>query len=179
MAAAILSILVLILTSLVAQVSKTWTSTLARVEQFREARSGFEVMTRRLSQATLNTYDDYVDASGNVRTPSNMSTFIPSSYARQSELRFLSGPASLVLANTALSPTFMVTHGVFFKRPSASLRTRARNRPTRRMRPATAASKICSTPGATTSSSPTIRPSHHSSKTFPSISRATATGSWS
>src|ERR1043165_7333896 len=34
-------------------------STSAKVEQFREARVAFEAMTRRISQATLNTYWDY------------------------------------------------------------------------------------------------------------------------
>ena len=44
------------------QTSRIMRSTTGKVEQFREARTGFERITTRLSQATLNTYWDYNNA---------------------------------------------------------------------------------------------------------------------
>jgi len=93
---AILTLLVLILLSITDATRKTWTYTNSKIEQFRDAREAFETITRRLSQATLNTYWDYDNPAD------------PKNYVRQSELRFLSGP-DLVPE----SPT----HAVFFQAP--------------------------------------------------------------
>ena len=91
-----------ILLSVTQVISKTWTSTTGKVEQFREAREGFESITRRLSQATLNTYWDYErDASNN-----------PTRYIRQSELRFISGPTT-----TPAAGMLRGQHTVFFQAP--------------------------------------------------------------
>ena len=65
----IVMLLMLLLLTITDATRKTWVTTTARAEQFRGARAGFESMTRRLSQATLNTYWDYFDASGAARTP--------------------------------------------------------------------------------------------------------------
>ena len=109
---AIITLLMLLLVTITDATRKTWVSTTARAEQFRGARTGFEAITRRLSQATLNTYWDYFDASGNARSPANASGFVPARYARQSELRFISGPAaSLGLPGTCPG------HAVFFQAP--------------------------------------------------------------
>jgi uncharacterized protein (TIGR02599 family) len=95
-ATTVLLLICVILVSVIQMVSRTWTSTTAKVEQFREAREGFESITRRLSQAALNTYWDYErDAGGD-----------PTRYIRQSELRFISGPD---LAGNG--------HAVFFQAP--------------------------------------------------------------
>ena len=108
----IVMLLMLLLLTITDATRKTWVTTTARAEQFRGARAGFESMTRRLSQATLNTYWDYFDASGAARTPENAATFVPTRYARQSELRFISGrAASLNLPSTC------PTHAVFFQAP--------------------------------------------------------------
>ena len=92
---AIIILLLLVLVGMVNQTSNIWRGTTGRIEQFRQARDGFEAMTRRLSQATLNTYLDYVDASGNPRSSAsmapNLASFVPARYVRQSELRMLSG----------------------------------------------------------------------------------------
>ncbi len=117
---AILSLMVVLLAGMVDHVSSIWTFTRSRVEQFRQAREGFESITRRLSQATLNTYYDYADASGNLRTPDNASTFVPFRYTRVSELRFVSGPnlASLATPSDPNSPAPpRPTHSVFFQAP--------------------------------------------------------------
>jgi len=59
----------------------TWSSASSRVSQFRDARLAFELITRNVSQATLNTYFDYDD-------PAN-----PTAYVRNSELHFITGNA--------------------------------------------------------------------------------------
>lgn len=107
---AVLAILMVVLVIMVNATSLIWTRTQGRIEQFQQAREAFDVVTRRLSEATLNTYYDYLDASGNPRTQANSSTFAPARYVRQSELRFLSGPS---LTGTTGNPT----HSVFFHAP--------------------------------------------------------------
>ena len=108
----ILMMLMLMLLSLTGVVQRTWSYTTNKVEQFRNAREGFETITRKLSQATLNTYWDYFDANGNAQTAANASNFVPSKYGRQSELRFISGN-SKTLTTSAISPT----HAIFFVAP--------------------------------------------------------------
>jgi len=102
----ILVLLLLIMASMTDATRKTWSYTNGRIEQFRDAREAFESITRKLSQATLNTYWDY-------HYPNTSGTVPPDSYIRQSELRFISGDAALLtgtLTNTQ-------THGVFFQAP--------------------------------------------------------------
>lgn len=102
---AIISLLMLILVAMVNQFSQTWRFTTKKVEGFQSARDGFESMTRKLSQATLNTYWDfyYVNIGGRK---------VPKDFIRQSQLRFVSGPTA------KLAPDNMrYTHGVFFQAP--------------------------------------------------------------
>jgi uncharacterized protein (TIGR02599 family) len=141
----IIALLMVVLLSMTNQTSRTWRYTTEKVEKFQSARDGFESMTRRLSQATLNTYWDYVDQNGRVRTqflesfPNDntaLSKFIAQSYGRMAELRFVSGPMSTPsatynvsssasspplekLLNPVAVPTYQqyVTHGVFFQAP--------------------------------------------------------------
>jgi uncharacterized protein (TIGR02599 family) len=106
-ATTILIFICMILLSMTQMISKTWTSTTGKVEQFREAREAFESITRRLSQATLNTYWDYErDGSNN-----------PTRYIRQSELRFVSGP-NIFTSNPFPSTQFNIrNHAIFFQAP--------------------------------------------------------------
>lgn len=99
---AILAMLLLILLSITGATQRTWTYTTARIEQFREAREAFESMTRRISQATLNTYWDYDNPAK------------PARYLRQSELRFISGPN--LVGNATSSPPRPL-HAIFFQAP--------------------------------------------------------------
>lgn len=101
---ALVLLLLIVLVSMVDSTRHVWTYTSAKIEQFRESREGFESITRRLSQATLNTYWDYQrDANGN-----------PTSYIRQSELRFISGPS---IAGDSSSAPPRPTHSIFFQAP--------------------------------------------------------------
>ena len=111
---AVLAVLVVVLASILNQTTTAWRSARGKIEEFRQARDGFESMSRKISQSTLNTYWDYLDASNATRTTNNSSTFVPARYARQSELRFISGPA---LAGTATGVTPRPTHSIFFVAP--------------------------------------------------------------
>lgn len=103
---AIIGLIMIMLVQVTGQTSSIWRYTSSKAEQFREARSAFETMTRRISQATLNTYWDYDDPEK------------PKIYERNSELRFVSGPmqsGSRALDNSNNPPR--PTHGIFFQAP--------------------------------------------------------------
>ena len=51
-----LVILMMLVTQLVGIVQRGWVRTSSKVSQFREARLAFDLISRSLSQATLNTY---------------------------------------------------------------------------------------------------------------------------
>jgi uncharacterized protein (TIGR02599 family) len=108
-ATAVLVLLLALMVGIINQTSSTWRHTTSQIETFREARTAFETITRRLSQATLNTYWDYLYPNNNPNHPDG-----PSKYVRQSELRFASGRTeSLVGSSTPPRPL----HGVFFNAP--------------------------------------------------------------
>lgn len=105
-AIALLTLIALLLTSMTGATASTWRYTTARIEQFRGAETAYESITRRLSQATLNTYWDYDNPT------------VPTKYLRQSDLRFISGnmtagPKKLLTAAGPRRPT----HGLFFQAP--------------------------------------------------------------
>ena len=91
------------------QTSRIMRSTTGKVEQFREARAGFERITTRLSQATLNTYWDYDNPTA------------PTRYERRSELRFRSGDAQALLGNNGTKSR--LGHCVFFNAPLGLVET--------------------------------------------------------
>lgn len=104
-AATILVVMVGFMIVVMDQTTRIWSGSSAKVEQFREARSAFERVTTRLSQATLNTYWDYDSATK------------PTRYLRQSELRFIAGSAPGLLGSTGPGNTARVAHTVFFNAP--------------------------------------------------------------
>jgi len=110
-AMAVLLLIAALLLSATSQSSRVLQNTSSKIEEFREARNAFETVTRRLSEATLNTYWDYTykEQSGKK---------VPTAYARQSELRFRSGRMQgLVDSPGAYRPT----HGVFFQAPAGEV----------------------------------------------------------
>lgn len=117
---AVLTILLLINAQVIGQVQATWSASNARVSQFREARTAFDIITRNLSQATLNTYLDYENnylltagpTSGGVATTATN----PGRYVRKSDLQFRCGEAS-DLITTGGGPSVMPGHAVFFQAP--------------------------------------------------------------
>jgi uncharacterized protein (TIGR02599 family) len=106
---AVLTLLSMMLVSITNVTQRTWIYSSSKTEQFRAARDAFESITRKLSQATLNTYWDYHYPAGAT------STTPPDSYMRQSELRFVSGNLNTI-ANEGTYPS-CPTHAVFFQAP--------------------------------------------------------------
>ncbi|HSI84968.1 MAG: Verru_Chthon cassette protein C [Candidatus Methylacidiphilales bacterium] len=109
-----------IIFGLTQQTTKVFRTTSGQMEAFRAARTAFESITRNLSLATLNNYYDYVDSTGKTRAQviqggdaTTVSTFSPSTYARVSDLHFVSG------WNGGSSSLYskQVTHSVFFQAP--------------------------------------------------------------
>lgn len=90
---AVLGVLMLIMTQVIGQVQETWTRSRSKVSQFREARVAFELITRNLSQATLNPYWGYADSTTEYKGIADA----PNRYARLSDLRFVTGRASTLL----------------------------------------------------------------------------------
>jgi uncharacterized protein (TIGR02599 family) len=73
-------ILLALLLSVVSQTSSIWQNARNKIDSFRSARFAFDLITRRLSQATLNVYGDYDN-------PAN-----PAFYIRKSDLHFVIEP---------------------------------------------------------------------------------------
>jgi len=97
----ILAILMLVIATTLGQVQGVWVGTRDRVETYREARRGFELMSERLTQATLNSYWGYErNAAGQ-----------PARYVRHSDLHFVTGPAVELLAGD----DWVVGHAAFFQ----------------------------------------------------------------
>src|SRR4051794_41666065 len=61
--AAVITLLMLMLVQMSKSTADTWKNGISRAEEFRESRRAFEMVTRRLATATLNTYWDYEYAS--------------------------------------------------------------------------------------------------------------------
>lgn len=61
----------------------------SRVDAFQTARMAFDTITRRLSQATMNTYWDYYNSTNQRRDPTASANFVPATYGRASDLHFL------------------------------------------------------------------------------------------
>lgn len=99
----ILTVIVFVLFSLLDSSTTIWRRGASKIQTFQEARAAYEGMTRKISQATLNTYWDYeYDTNGN-----------PTKYKRQSELAFVTG-SQATLMSTAPNPR---THTIFFQAP--------------------------------------------------------------
>lgn len=101
----ILTVLMLMLTVLLDQVQKSWRFSESRISQFREARVAFDVMTKNIGQASLNTYWDLKD---------DDSDGIPDGYFRTSELHFEVLKAEKLGDSPTQTP---LGHGIFFQAP--------------------------------------------------------------
>ncbi len=117
--------IIAIIFSMTQQTSKLWKNTSGKIEGFTNARSAFDAMTRTISQATLNTYYDYADSSGNwvVSSTGTLSGSPPATYARRSDLHFICGqantppsgsPTGLLSLTGSWTP---ITHCIFFQAP--------------------------------------------------------------
>ena len=80
-AVTITAMLLLMVVQVLGSTQRAWKNTRSSVGSFRDARQAFETITRRISQATLNSYWGYDNPAA------------PTTYLRQSELHFVCGPA--------------------------------------------------------------------------------------
>jgi uncharacterized protein (TIGR02599 family) len=112
----IVGIMVMLL-STVDQTQRIWQRARSKTTQFQSARAAFEAMSRRMSQATLNTYWRAHEAT----LQTEQANF---RFRRQSEMQFISGPTLRFLKGT--NPIKNVnapvdenypTHAVFFHAP--------------------------------------------------------------
>jgi len=101
----ILSVLMLMLTVLLDQVQKSWRYAESRISQFREARVAFDLMTKNIGQASLNTYWNLKD---------DDSDGLYDGYYRTTELHFLTLTAAEMGSSTNQKP---VGQGIFFQAP--------------------------------------------------------------
>jgi len=121
-----LVILMLVVTQVVGIVQRTWVRANSRVSQFREARVAFDILSRNLTQATLNTYWENefdplgTDSAGQAITKAK-------NYIRQSELQFICGPTGQLLTGATGSAQNYPGHAVFFQAPLGITRLVAAN----------------------------------------------------
>jgi len=103
----ILTALLLMMTTLLSAVQESWRTAESRIGQFREARVAFDLVSKNLSQATMNTYWDLKMNSSNV----------PEKYERTSELHFITLPATQL---TGSSEFTLTGQALFFQAPLGS-----------------------------------------------------------
>jgi uncharacterized protein (TIGR02599 family) len=116
--AAVITLLMLMLVQMSKSTADTWKKGLSRAEEFRESRRAYEMVTRRLATATLNTYWDYqYDKGIDPSDPKAIEGKYPIGYQRQSELRF----RNTSMANIARETGFHPGYGIFFQSQSATV----------------------------------------------------------
>ncbi len=101
----ILSVLMLMMTALLDQVQKSWRYSESRISQFREARVAFDLITKNIGQASLNTYWDLNDEDEDG---------LVDGYFKTSELHFITLDAGSLKASGEQQG---VGHAVFFQAP--------------------------------------------------------------
>jgi uncharacterized protein (TIGR02599 family) len=113
----VLAMLMVIISSVIGTVQRSWRSTNAKVSQFREARKAYDVLKRNLTQATLNTYLRYrYTGTGDPYSPFGTGgamneSATPSGYEPFSELQFVCGPTSSLMSGGSS----YFGHAVFFQ----------------------------------------------------------------
>jgi len=100
-------ILMVMLVQITTHTSRIWRSSVTKIQSFQEGRAAFDAMTRKIGQATLNTYWDY-----DPPAPAQ-----PLQYIRQSELHFICGDAKTLLTGANPAVPNVITHAVFFQAP--------------------------------------------------------------
>lgn len=112
--AGIVVVIMGVLLSMTDQTQRLMRTTSAKVEQFQQARVAFETMTRRLAQASLNTFWDYEYVGGR-----------PKRYQRAAELRFVSGVTTTLTKGPGDNGRTRPGHSVFFHSPNGYVEDQA------------------------------------------------------
>jgi len=110
-AIAVLSILIVLAAQIITRTSSVWVYSTSKMAEGREARVAFNSLTQRLSSATVDQYYGYTYTA--VTPATTPPSYLPNSYVRRSELRFISGPSATINTTVAASPT----DAIFFAAP--------------------------------------------------------------
>ena len=106
---ALLVLLLIVFAQALDSADRAWKS--GASDPYSEAQDAFETVASDLADATLETYEDYADTSGNFRTNA---AFAPDHLARRSDLAFVCGPASGANGLLAASQRTTAGSAVFF-----------------------------------------------------------------
>lgn len=98
----VLIIIFLITASIIEATQRAWRRTDSMISQYREARTSFETMGRRIAQAQLNPRLEY-----------EYEDMLPIRYRKGSKLHFVCGPASELIGDNHIHPG----HAIFFQAP--------------------------------------------------------------
>jgi len=104
----VLSLIMLLVFQMLDRTQITWKKSRDAVSEYKDARTGFEAITRRLSQATINPYWAYTSNAAK----------IASGFKRESDLHFVSGPVPNVLGTAPAGSGQRSTHAMFFHAPT-------------------------------------------------------------
>jgi len=110
-ATGILLIVILVMFQVIASMTGIWHRSTGTISDFQAARIAFSTINGELARATLKTYTDYINDPtannppfGQFRsslTGTLQQGFVPSAFARASELHFIAGPATQVIPSGA------------------------------------------------------------------------------
>jgi uncharacterized protein (TIGR02599 family) len=112
-ATTIFSIILVIALSILGQSISVWKRSSNKIQSFQDARRAYSLISASLSQATLKTYLDYVDASDNFPSDTGY-TAPPVRYARRSDLQMVTHPSG----TSGFPGTVGTGVGVYFQFPS-------------------------------------------------------------
>ena len=104
----VLSLIMLLVFQMLDRTQITWKKSRDAVSEYKDARTGFEAITRRLSQATLNPFWAYTSNAAK----------ITSGFKRESDLHFVSGPVPNVLGTAPAGSGQRSTHAIYFHAPT-------------------------------------------------------------
>jgi uncharacterized protein (TIGR02599 family) len=118
MSISLLVIILVITAALIDNSSRIIRHNNASIDAFQSAQQVFESMTLQISQATLNTYWDYYDATQTpFRLTASSTNFIPAYYGRYSDLHFICGKTVDLLTDLPQHLTLTAGHALFFTAP--------------------------------------------------------------
>ena len=115
-ATGVLAMMLVIVFQMLKGTQRAWRTTRQDVGEFREARQSFEEMTRRVGQASLNSYYSYRYDNVTVR---GVQLRMGREFIPQSELHFVSGPVEALGLQTKGNRQVgkRYTHALFFQAP--------------------------------------------------------------
>lgn len=115
-ATTVLSMLLIIVFQMMRGMQVTWKRVRQDVGEFKEARQAFEEISRRVGQASLNTYFSY---RYDVKTVKGIQLRMAREIIPQSELHFVCGPADVlgITKKNSRQVGQRYSHGIFFQAP--------------------------------------------------------------